>query len=80
MITKKGVVVKKSGIKTIKVEVNEYRLHSKYKKQYRITKNFLAHDEAEKCEIGDKVEIRQTAPISKKKTWILMEEELLNEQ
>lgn len=75
MITKKGVVVKKSGAKTIKVEVNEYRLHPKYKKQYRITKNFLAHDEAEKCVVGDKVEIRQTAPISKKKTWTLINEQ-----
>lgn len=74
MITKKGTVVKKSGAKTIKVEVNEYRLHPKYKKQHRITKKFLAHDEAEKCNIGDEVKIQQTAPISKKKTWILVNE------
>ena len=72
MIIKKGVVVKKSGAKTVKVEVSEYRLHPKYKKQYRITKNFLVHDEAEKAEIGDKVEIQQSVPVSKKKTWVLV--------
>ncbi len=74
MITKKGTVVKISGTKTIKVEVNEYRTHAKYKKQYRITTNFLAHDEQEKAAVGDLVTIKQTAPISKKKTWILVKD------
>ncbi len=72
MITKKGTVVKISGAKTIKVEVNEYRTHSKYKKQFRVTKNFLAHDDKETAKVGDTVTIRQVAPISKKKTWELI--------
>ncbi len=73
MITKKGIIVKKSGDKTVKVEVNEYRPHPKYKKRYRITKNFLVHDEKNTGEIGQEVTIQPTAPISKRKSWTLTE-------
>lgn len=76
MITKKGVVVKKSGAKTIKVEVNDYRSHPKYHKRYRVTKRFLAHDEAEKAQVGETVVIVQSKPISKKKCWVLVTEDL----
>jgi len=72
MITKKGTVVKISGTKTIKVEVNEYRTHAKYKKQFRVTRRFLAHDEAEVAKVGDIVTIKQVAPVSKLKTWELI--------
>ncbi len=75
MITKKGTVVKISGAKTIKVEVNEYRRHPKYKKQFRVTKRFLAHDEAEVAQVGDQVTIKQGRPVSKLKTWELVKEE-----
>lgn len=71
MITKKGTVTKISGSKTIKVEVHSYRAHPKYKKQYRITKQFLVHDEKETAKVGDLVQISQTKPISKRKHWIL---------
>ena len=71
MITKQGIVVKKSGNKTIKVEVNQYRAHPKYKKQFRITSNYLVHDEENKAKDGDEVLIAQTRPKSKKKSWIL---------
>mgnify|MGYP000094278707 FL=1 len=72
MITKKGTVIKISGEKTIKVEVHSYKTHPKYKKQYRVTKKFLVHDEKNESKIGDVVEISQTAPISKRKHWILI--------
>ena len=71
MITKKGTVVKKSSDKTIKVEVNEYRAHPKYKKRYRITKNILVHDEAGKAEVGQVVTIEPCRPVSKRKSWTL---------
>lgn len=74
MIVKSGTVVKKSGNLTVKVEVNEYRTHPKYKKQFRVTKNFLAHDASDKLQEGDKVSIRQCAPISKKKTWMVIKD------
>jgi small subunit ribosomal protein S17 len=72
MITKKGVVVKRSGDKTIKVEVVEYRADPKYKKQRRLTKNYLVHDEANKAQDGDSVQIQQVRPISKQKHWVLV--------
>lgn len=71
MINKKGTVIKKSGTQTIKVEVNEYKSHPKYKKRYRVTKRFLVHDEAEKAQVGDQVVITQTRPVSKRKHWKL---------
>ncbi len=71
MITKKGTVVKKSGDKTIKVEVVEYRPDPKYKKQRRITKNYLVHDEKNAAKEGDFVHIQQMKPMSKRKHWVL---------
>jgi len=72
MITKKGTVTKKSGTKTIKVEVREYRQHAKYKKLFPVSKKFLAHDEAEKAQVGDTVVIEQCKPHSKLKSWNLV--------
>lgn len=45
-------------------------LYRKYVK--RITKLF-AHDEANKCQIGDTVMIKQSRPLSRKKTWVLVD-------
>lgn len=73
MITKQGTVTKISGTKTIKVEVYEYRSHPKYKKRYRLTRKFLAHDEQEKAKVGETVTIQQCPPFSKKKKWILID-------
>ncbi len=72
MITKKGTVTKISGEKTIKVEVNEYRTHPKYHKRYRITTNFMAHDEKGAAKVGDEVVIQQIRPVSKRKSWALV--------
>jgi len=71
MITKQGVVTKLSGEKTVKVTVKEYRTHSKYKKQYSITKNFLVHDPKGNAKLDQKVTIEPCKPISKKKSWCL---------
>jgi len=71
MITKKGVVIKKSGDKTIKVQVHDFQNHDKYKKQFRKTKNFLVHDEENKAKVDDVVNIQQSVPTSKKKSWTL---------
>ncbi len=72
-IVKRGLVVAISGDKTIKVEVNEYRSHPKYKKRYRITRRFLAHDEEGEAGVGDTVVITQCRPLSKRKTFELTE-------
>lgn len=69
MRSKKGVVVSKSGEKTIVVAVDTYTQHAKYKKKFKITKKFHAHDEENKYKIGDEVTIYETKPISKLKRW-----------
>ena len=71
MITKQGIVVAISGQKTVKVEVADYRTHPKYKKRYRVTRNFLVHDESGKVKVGDHVSILPCRPLSKKKSWKL---------
>jgi len=71
MITKKGTVTTIPGAQTIKVEVIESRPHPKYKKMYRINKNFLAHDEKSVAKVGDTVMISQCRPVSKRKHWKL---------
>jgi small subunit ribosomal protein S17 len=69
MRTKKGTVVSVSGNKTIVVQVDTYRAHPKYKKRYRVSSKFHAHDEEIKYQLGDKVEIFETIPLSKLKRW-----------
>ena len=73
MITKKGIVVKNSGDKTLKVAVIEYRTHPKYKKRYQRTTNFLVHYEGTDIKIGDKVTIKPIRPVSKLKSWAIAE-------
>lgn len=73
MKVKNGVVVSKSGIKTIVVRSDEYRVHPKYKKRFTISRKFHAHDEAEQYNVGDKVTIYETRPLSKLKHWTVTE-------
>lgn len=64
-----GVVKKKSGTQTVKVEVEQMLRHLKYKKVIKMHKNFLVHDENSSSKVGEKVLIMETRPISKNKTW-----------
>lgn len=64
--TLEGVVVSAKMQKTVVVEVNRYVKHPKYGKFMRRSKRYLAHDEAGHKE-GDKVVIKETRPLSKKK-------------
>ena len=73
MITKQGTVVKISGEKTVKVAVNEYRTHPKYKKQYRVTTNFLVQNDRFDVKEGDKVVITPCRKLSKMKSWTLID-------
>jgi small subunit ribosomal protein S17 len=66
-----GIVVKKSGQKTIKVEVERTTFHKLYKKYIKKRKKFLVHDEKNQASIGDKVQIIESRPISKLKKWRL---------
>lgn len=66
---KKGIVISDKMDKTIAVAVNTFKTHPKYKKKYRSTKIYKAHDENNKYKIGDKVEIIPSKPISKNKKY-----------
>ena len=68
---KKGVVVSDKGDKTVVVAVGSYKTHAKYKKKYRVTKKYKAHDEENECKIGDNVEIVPCRPRSADKKYIV---------
>ncbi len=59
--------------KTITVLVDRRVMHPLYKKFIRKSKKYAAHDEENVCKIGDLVRIQECAPISKRKTWTLLE-------
>ena len=73
MRTIKGVVTSNKMDKTIVVSVATYKSHPKYKKRYRVTNKFYAHDENNSCDINDLVIIKETRPLSKSKRWVLEE-------
>ena len=59
--------------KTITVLVDRRVMHPLYKKFIRKSKKYAAHDEANVCQVGDTVRIIECPPISKRKTWTLVE-------
>lgn len=67
-----GVVTSNSRDKTVTVTVTRRVLHPKYKKYINVKKKCHAHDEKNECNIGDKVAICESAPISKTKKWIVV--------
>ncbi len=71
--TKVGVVIGKKMKKTVTVLVGRQLRHPFYKKVIKQRKSFLAHDEYEKCKIGDIVRIVETRPISRRKKWRVTE-------
>src|SRR5579871_302078 len=70
---KEGVVVSNKMQKTIVVSVETLKKHRIYKRTYKQTKHFYAHDEENTCQVGDFVRIEESRPISKTKRWRLVE-------
>ena len=70
---KVGHVVSNKMDKTIVVAVESLKKHRIYKRTYRQTKRFHAHDEENICQVGDVVRIEESHPISKLKRWRLVE-------
>jgi small subunit ribosomal protein S17 len=66
-----GVVVSNKMQKSIVVAVQTYKKHPDYGKFVRTTTKFMAHDENEECNIGDRVLIKESRPLSKNKRWRL---------
>ena len=69
----KGFVVSNKNDKTIVVEVKRRFRHPFYGKVISKTKKYHAHDEKNKYKIGDIVKIIESKPISKLKTWEVLE-------
>jgi small subunit ribosomal protein S17 len=64
-----GVITANQMQKTVVVRVDRLTKHSKYLKYYRVSKKFKAHDEHNEYQVGDRVVIQETRPISKEKRW-----------
>ncbi len=71
--SKVGVVVGTNMKKTVTVLVERQFRHPLYKKTVKKRKKFLAHDEYEKCRLGDVVKIIETRPLSARKRWRVQE-------
>lgn len=67
-----GTVVASKMQDTCTVAVERYVKHPKYKKYQRRTKKYLVHDKGNTAEVGAKVEIKEVAPISKRKRFALV--------
>lgn len=68
-----GLVTSNKMDKSIVVAVERKVKHPKYGKFIKRTTKFVAHDEANSCNIGDTVKIMETRPVSKSKCWRLVE-------
>lgn len=68
-----GIVLSNKMDKTIVVAVERQVMHPIYNKFIKKTSKFYAHDENNTCDIGDKVRIMETRPLSKNKRWRLVE-------
>ncbi len=68
-----GVVVSNKMDKTIVVAVERRVKDPVYKKYVKQTRKFMAHDEKNECDVGDRVRIMETRPLSRNKTWRLVQ-------
>jgi len=66
---REGVVVSNAMNKTVVVTVSRLVKHPQYKKYVKRRKRFKAHDENNECNVGDRVAIAETRPLSKDKRW-----------
>ena len=71
--TRVGIVVSDKMDKTIVVAIQDNVKHKVYNKIIKRTAKIHAHDEKNECNIGDKVEVMETRPLSKTKRWRLVQ-------
>ena len=71
--TKVGRVVSDKMEKSVVVKVEYLVAHPLYGKRIKKSSKFIAHDEENNCDIGDKVKIAETRPLSKRKRWRVVE-------
>ncbi|HVW82387.1 MAG TPA: 30S ribosomal protein S17 [Candidatus Paceibacterota bacterium] len=70
--TFRGVVVKTAMKDTATVRVDRYVKHPKYKKYFTRSKKYLVHDPGNTAQVGERVTIAATRPISKRKRFALV--------
>jgi len=70
---REGIVVSNKMTQTIVVAINERVAHPKYGKTVQRTKKLYVHDETNDANIGDRVRVIETRPLSKLKRWRLTE-------
>jgi small subunit ribosomal protein S17 len=66
-----GTVSSNKADKTIVITVQTRKTHPLYRKQYTVSKKFMAHDEKNAAQVGDKVAITETRPLSARKRYTL---------
>ena len=66
-----GIVTSNKMNKSAVIQINYIKKHALYKKYIQRSKKYMVHDENNLCDIGDKVEIKQTRPLSKRKQWVV---------
>ncbi len=71
--TRIGLVVSNKMDKTITVTIERKVPHPIYKKYFKKTTKLFAHDEKGECNMGDRVKIMETRPLSSKKRWRMVE-------
>ncbi|MFY9778771.1 MAG: 30S ribosomal protein S17 [Trebonia sp.] len=71
--TREGYVVSDKMDKTVVVAVEDRVKHPKYGKVLRRTKKYKAHDEQNECNVGDRVLLMETRPLSATKRWRVAE-------
>lgn len=64
-----GIVTSDKMEKTVTVAVDQVKQHPVYRKQYKVTRKFLAHDENSRAQVGDKVQLKEVRPLSRRKRW-----------
>ncbi len=67
--TRVGIVVSDKMDKTVVIAISDNVRHPLYKKIVKRTVKLKAHDEANECRVGDRVEVTETRPLSKDKRW-----------
>lgn len=66
-----GIVSSDKADKTITVTVVSRETHPIYGKKYSVSRKYAAHDEKNEAQVGDKVTIKESRPISKNKSFVL---------
>ncbi len=64
-----GTIISDKMQKTVVVKTERVKEHAKYKRRFRVNKNYKAHVESGEYKIGEKVVIEECQPLSKDKKW-----------